>query len=466
MNLTPVRVRGKRGHSKKQMKAWTKTTKAPAMDDQQEAKRSKKHHARSVTGIGSRLSKDISRLLQLPQEVLERVFLASKNLSLPLVNRELHRRLSTESIQYQLVAAAFGPTWDAWYGLDNYELHSYEGWAVDGNRIAGDPAFQSAILACSWAKLEMLLSSYDIWIRQHARRRAYFTIPKLSEERLGQPPEPGSVYDVAHNAIYSISPSDAPRSPHMSMRQKFGFDLENFQRFVADAEETDPRNHLRALLGMHLETHPGAVIPDDLLSGPFESEDDGSIAEGHEKAQRLFWLVRGGACLQGEQTWEVTRDGFKAILQLVRASAYKDVSHADGERRLTLAMQLFLLFDILGVFESQWPRYILETNLGVVTGLIPTVPSDSKQESQLAMFAVYLRNRRRTHGHHGGRWSHLAAEPNLAPRAETRSLVHGCYRLLRAELFLRAQTVTGSQTSSAGDIKATMQEPWSDFGME
>lgn len=88
------------------------------------------------------LSKAIPRILQLPQEVLERVFIASKNLALPLVNRELLRRLSTDSIKYQLVGTAFGPTWHAWYGLDNAQVFSYHGWNSDMDSIAGDAAFQ------------------------------------------------------------------------------------------------------------------------------------------------------------------------------------------------------------------------------------------------------------------------------------------------------------------------------------
>lgn len=117
------------------------------MEDKPQPKRTKKHHTRTGKGIGGMLSKDWSRLLQLPQEILERIFIASKNLSLPLVNHELRRRLSTDSIKYQLVGAAFGPTWDAWYGLDSYEMHSYEGWSVDLDRIEGDAAFQVSRLS-------------------------------------------------------------------------------------------------------------------------------------------------------------------------------------------------------------------------------------------------------------------------------------------------------------------------------
>lgn len=103
------------------------------MSGQPEAKRAKQHHSKATA---------VSRILQLPQEVLERVFVISKNLSLPLVNRELFRRLSTGSIKYQLVGAAFGTTWHAWYGLDNAQVCSYHGWNTDADRIAGDASFQ------------------------------------------------------------------------------------------------------------------------------------------------------------------------------------------------------------------------------------------------------------------------------------------------------------------------------------
>lgn len=84
----------------------------------------------------------LSRLSQLPQEVLERVFIASQNLCLPLVSRDLHHRLSTDSIKYQMVGAAFGSTWDAHYGIDKFEVSSYDGWQWDVQKAVGDPDFQ------------------------------------------------------------------------------------------------------------------------------------------------------------------------------------------------------------------------------------------------------------------------------------------------------------------------------------
>lgn len=210
----------------------------------------------------------------------------------------------------------------------------------------------------------MLLTAYDIWNRQNARARVYFTVPRLQEERLKVTPRPGSLYDQAYNTIDAES-SNETRSPTMSMRRKLAFDWTTFQKFAGRARRTaetaDEDSHslllrVQCLVGMHLEVHPGTTIPDALLSGPFESDVDGSIAVGEEKVRRLFWLVRGGARLQEEQTWEVTRDGCNAMLELIRGSTSDAISESDAERRMSLAMQFFVLFQVLRVFRKQWPQ--------------------------------------------------------------------------------------------------------------
>lgn len=165
MKLTPIKVRGKRGQQKSLRDHSSKAIGHP------ETKRARKHHPKSNDGITGTLmrSKVIPRLLQLPQEVLERVFISSKNLALPRVNRELFRRLSTESIKYQLLGAAFGPTWDAWYGLDNARVLSYHGWNSDTDRIAGDAAFQ--VSQCS-AQLRCLRQCPPPYVDAHLSLRS------------------------------------------------------------------------------------------------------------------------------------------------------------------------------------------------------------------------------------------------------------------------------------------------------
>lgn len=243
-------------------------------------------------------------------------------------------------------------------------------------------------------------------------------------------------------------------------------------------------SRVESLLATHLEVHPSTVIPDELLSGPFESESDASITVGEEKARRLFWLVRGGAGLQEGQSWEVTRDGFRAILQLVRGSTSDEIPEAHVERRLALAMQFFLLFTTLQVFYTQWPKCawplprgscshfvewcldtdsctadILETILSAVTALIPTMPRGSEQELQLGVFASSLRNQRSIvlptliiQKHQSGRWCTYGKSRDMLVNAPLPPNPPTGFRIVRerrAELFLLAPTALVPPTSSA-----------------
>lgn len=148
MKLTPIRVRGKRGQAKAEEKSKRHRLTSTGGDDGDNGGKDEhdKMDAAAETSVTAssrpRRSKPPPRLSQLPQEILERIFIASTNLALPLANRELYHRLTSTSVRYQLIAAAFGPTWDAWYGVDAAEVQSYDGWMVDAHRIAGNPAFQ------------------------------------------------------------------------------------------------------------------------------------------------------------------------------------------------------------------------------------------------------------------------------------------------------------------------------------
>lgn len=278
---------------------------------------------------------------------------------------------------------------------------------------------QSAILACRWAKLDLLLTSYDVWIRQHAGQRAYFTRPKMSEESFDRRPEPPS---LGHQ-VYKVT--DGPhvlRPPNMSMREKVDFDLANFSRMIYTVPRHSDCVETYAFLATRLEVHPATTIPRALLSGPFDTQAasaEESIALGEEKARRLFWLVRSGARLQDHQTWELTWCGFQAILQVVTKSLRVEcVPGGESNKWLEVALQLFVLFDALGVFGSQWPPCklllsrmnrlpktltaklgidIVNTNFDSINDCIAKVPSGSVQESLLRTFASLLKNYRRVH---------------------------------------------------------------------
>lgn len=348
----------------------------------------------------------------------------------------------------------------------------------------------------------MLLSSFDVWVRQHAVGRAYFTIPQLKKERLADTPRAGSLYDRA----YVTSDDDDESASIMAMREKLGFDFECFLRYIlppiSDSSPLPGRqslrflsDRLRALLGTHLEIHPGTKIPTTLLSGPFESED-GTITMGVEKMQRLFWLVRGGACLQEDQTWEPTREGFQQILQLIANAGtrncgddHEEPPSGQGEltsspppepapapmERLKLAAGLLALFDFLGVFDAQWPRYIVQTSLLQVSRLIPASEPRSAQEALLGALASKLRG---VLGRHGGRIvdaRHVGtawAAQLESPRSYVRDAGYADVWRQRAKMFLYPAegTAEGNNLPSSPAVGAAVgglgHEPWSDFGLD
>lgn len=220
----------------------------------------------------------------------------------------------------------------------------------------------------------MLIDSFDVWIRRHARGRTYFTIPEVKGARLRFAPQSGSLYDQAYNSTDPIVPAEENRRNTMTMRSKLSFDLAMFQSRFSTWEHlpslsppgrlsVDDATYCQALLSSHLEVHPGVSIPDDVLEGPFESED-GDLQIGEEKMLRLFWLVRAGACLQRSQAWEVTRQGFREILQLLKRAEATKLDAKESTRRVQLAWRLFVLFGVLGVYESQWPKCELLPALG------------------------------------------------------------------------------------------------------
>lgn len=296
----------------------------------------------------------------------------------------------------------------------------------------------------------------------------------------------------------------------MTMREKLGFDFDSFLRYVmppsTDSSASSGRqplritgDRLRALLGTHLEVHPGTKIPMSLLSGPFESEH-GTIDIGVEKMQRLFWLVRGGACLQEDQTWEPTRTGFQEILQLVANAGARDPTDDYDEppsgqggapssspppppttktttplERLKLAAGLLALFDFLGIFDAQWPRYIVQTSLLQVSRLIPASAPRSAQEALLGALASKLRG---VLGRHGGRVvdaRHVGmgwAARLESPRAYVREAGFADVWRQRAKLYLYPLegTSEGNNLPSSPVVGAAGgglgHEPWSDFGLD
>lgn len=325
-------------------------------------------------------------------------------------------------------------------------------------------------------------------------------------------PQPGSLYDRAYNT--GTQTLNGPDLRTMPMREKLNLDLRLFSdRFSAPIPGTSASGavtetndfYLQALLTMHLEIHPGTTIPDDVLAGPFES-DEGDVEMGEEKMCRLFWLVRGGACLQDEQMWEVTRQGFKEILQLIKGADTVAMGEEDVVRRLQLASRLVALFGILGVFARQWPKCerfsllplslgsrndnevnlllvdIIQTSTLQARALARQVPPDSAHRLLLIDLVSKLQCTGgggalgSTLGWRWRRWRPQDVNHDSGHALREYGMLIPVIRrqisMQRARFFLLAADHEDEQPSAAfaaPDVvpgMPVMHEPWSDFGLD
>ncbi|KAM0282238.1 hypothetical protein ACHAQH_003102 [Verticillium albo-atrum] len=249
MPLTPIKVRGKRnGAAKKNKRVHpydrsNSSTPTPTL----------------IRRIRPRKKSLLER--QLPLEILERIFYLSENLAFPRCSPLLGRLLSGRQTLLGAAVAAFAPTWDAWYGVDQRRLQGFH-WkhrltdaerarcrAIEEGLHPGNPAFQSAILACPWADLPTILEAQSQWARRFAPSR----------------------------------PAPSP---------------------LGDDEDTGPLLDADGPTPLYQDVHPHTRIPDPLISGPWSPH----------QALVLRWLRRGGARFHPSQDWELKLRGLRAAV--------------------------------------------------------------------------------------------------------------------------------------------------------
>lgn len=135
MELTPIKVRGKR-------RAREEQRIVPPPPKRLNKDRDQRRPARVRRPRASNIEKSM------PLEVLERIFWFSENVNLPRASPRLGRLLSGASTLRETFLAAFGPTWDVWFGCvdgrgpASPRIHSYAGWDEDADRFGGNSAFQ------------------------------------------------------------------------------------------------------------------------------------------------------------------------------------------------------------------------------------------------------------------------------------------------------------------------------------
>jgi hypothetical protein len=135
MNLTPIYIKGKRRRPGE--------PRPPTLKD------IRKLQAKQALQPRPKILKRLRRkgkcplLEKLPLEVLERIFVFSENVEFLKCSRKIGGMLSNHSSLVEFVAAAFGPTWDNWFGCVSKEVMSYKGnMTQHASRLGGDPKFQ------------------------------------------------------------------------------------------------------------------------------------------------------------------------------------------------------------------------------------------------------------------------------------------------------------------------------------
>lgn len=142
MELTPIRIKGKRGQKKSQPKKWK-----PPIPQQS----SKKRKGESTTDIDPedgrrrkrfKSKKPAAPIEELPTELLERIIFMSRNLNILRSSLRISYRFSSRPFLTELVEAVFAPTWDMRFGDHRAEIILHHGDGVPPDRVPGDPDFQ------------------------------------------------------------------------------------------------------------------------------------------------------------------------------------------------------------------------------------------------------------------------------------------------------------------------------------
>lgn len=108
MNLTPVRVRGKRK---------TPTTNPPAQLQHTSSSALRKMRRPLATVLAGRAARERCTLEGLPSEILEIILLYSANLSLPRASHLVGAKLSGRGTLLRLFRQGFHDTWAQWFGV-------------------------------------------------------------------------------------------------------------------------------------------------------------------------------------------------------------------------------------------------------------------------------------------------------------------------------------------------------------
>ncbi|KAK4194597.1 hypothetical protein QBC40DRAFT_259859 [Triangularia verruculosa] len=369
MSLTPIKVKG-RGRRKKWQppdpsRIRNNRRKREDEDDQENAA---SHSSKSPKRLKKNGNKK-SELEQLPTELFWPIAVMSQNPNLMMVNKQFRKTLSARSFLLELAVGAFGPTWDKYFGLSKASLLASRQHETD--QCPGDYKFQGDVLAARWMNIDLLLQAQQVWYRQQGTKRCWKKSQCIYWTLNTQTPQDqeGQQAEGVHEA--QEAGDKEPDVPEIQV----WFDQE-WQEFRGAFSAVDDHGSYKRGLIMgiaedknkgYLDLHPLTPVPDRLLKGPFDLQ----------KTKLLFWLVRGGARILPQHSWEVTRVGFEQIMSL------------EGDN-ITLAPYLLFFYHRLGVFEwGHWPDFVLQEKADWLDEMLRKVSrADAPEKYRLYKFTL------------------------------------------------------------------------------
>ncbi|WQF83056.1 hypothetical protein CDEST_08070 [Colletotrichum destructivum] len=331
MQLTPIKVRGKRGKAP----SSKNSTKPPPRE----------RKSRLSTRLGIKRKSLLER--QLPLEIIERIFVFSENLNFPRCSPLVGRLLSGRSTLVNLLISSFHPTWDCWFGVDRRTVKMVPkhgatqdlrtGWRHENfpEFFPGDPELQSSVLATPWVNVDIILDALQVWAWRFARDRWY------SHSHVGPKDEEA---DQNHDPLHL--PHDRLGGfGHFDSRGCFDYDWLAYGLGGS-----------KPALDFYVDVHPKTSIPDSLIAGPWTPEQQ----------KLLFWLRRGGARIQAEhQTWETL------LVGLQNAVTHRNPGNLDGRLiHMLLLLDDFFPSQRLEESHSLWPLEVLEKEHAKVVKLL------------------------------------------------------------------------------------------------
>lgn len=266
--LTPLKVKGK-GPRKK---AWAPPD--PGRFKRIKRKQQQEDHDDDINDVSRnkatkrRRKKHIPHIEQLPNEILEQIFLLSENLNFPRSSLRIGFALSHPSLLLELTVGAFTPTWELWLGCRKQDIKSYWGHLDDYDRFGGNPDFQSAVLACRWMNVKLLENAQQVFRR---RNKLLFAPRSLADG----PDQLTTTTTTSNTSLEHLDRDLKALQIHCQHEDFYG------------AFGPKPQDAIFRLYGVgsYLEMHPLTRLPNHLLTGPFDN---------WEKVRFLFWMLRSG----------------------------------------------------------------------------------------------------------------------------------------------------------------------------